>query len=507
MHRRSSLRIVTALLILVAFVSIAQAKIKLPSIISDNMVLQQGRPVTIWGWAEPGEAIRVILTGKMTWVAVEDAEGGMTDGVPMRIAKTKADEVGRWQVTLDALKPDDGRWIEIEDSSGEKTTIKNILVGEVWLCSGQSNMEWPVAKVNDAKKEIAAADYPGIRFFQVKNVTAAKPQQDCQGRWIVCSPKTVATCTAVGYFFGRELFKELKVPVGLIQSDWGGTPAEAWTSRKALAAKPSLKPLRARWGKAIRKNKKQARSPHRPANLYNAMIAPILPYAIRGAIWYQGESNVTRAHQYRTVFPTMIADWRRGFRQPDLPFGFVQIAPFKYTTKKNKRDPRSCTELWEAQLSTLKNVPNTGMAVTTDIGNLTNIHPTNKQDVGHRLALWALATVYGKDRVYSGPIYRSMKVEGDKIRLSFDHVGGGLVSRDGKPLTHFVVAGADQEFHPAVAKIEGDTIVVASDVVKRPVAVRFAPEETSEPNLMNKEGLPASPFRTDDWKWLTEGKN
>ncbi|HLA86343.1 MAG TPA: sialate O-acetylesterase [Thermoguttaceae bacterium] len=393
----------------------------------------------------------------------------------------------------------------ISDSSGEKTVIKNILVGEVWLCSGQSNMEMPVARCNDAKKEIAAAKYPSIRFFQVANAVAGSPQENCRGRWVVCDPKTVGGCTAAGYYFGRRLYKELNAPVGLIQSDWGGTPAEAWTSREAMEAQPSLAPILARWDRAAKKDKRQAHSKNRAASLYNAMIAPVLPYTIRGVIWYQGEANVPRAHQYRTLFPTMIADWRERFHQPELPFGFVQIAPFRYAMKK--MDPRLCAELWEAQLLALKNTPHAGMAVTNDIGNVANIHPTNKQDVGRRLALWALATVYGKDMVYSGPIYRSMAVEGGKIRLSFDHVGDGLVSRDGKPLSHFTIAGRDMKFHPATAKIDGQTIVVESDAVEKPVAVRFAWDETAEPNLMNREGLPAPAFRTDEEKCLTEGKN
>ncbi|MBN1590737.1 MAG: 9-O-acetylesterase [Pirellulales bacterium] len=513
MQRRSFL-VLAVLLILATLVPLAEAKVKLPSIISDNMVLQQGRPVTIWGWADPGEQITVRLSGPYSDQSIGDHWKGM-----QREARAKADAHGRWRVTLGSLEPEGqvtagrlplkGQWetMIITDSSGEETAVKNIRVGEVWLCSGQSNMEMRVIQSNDAKNEIAKAKYPKIRFFQVKNVTADEPQKECQGRWVVCSPETVGGCTAAGYFFARELLQDLKVPVGLIQSDWGGTPAEAWTSREALEAEPSLAPLLKRWDEAVGKNKKQARSPHRPANLYNAMIAPILPYTIRGALWYQGEANVGRAHQYRTIFPTMIADWRERFKQPDLPFGFVQIAPFRYTRKGNQNNVQWCAELWEAQLMTLKNTSNTGMAVTTDIGDLKNIHPTNKQEVGRRLALWALATVYGKNLVYSGPIYQSMKVEGNKIRLSFDHVGSGLASRDGKPLTHFTIAGADMEFHPAVATIDGRSIVVGSDAVEAPAAVRFAWHETAEPNLMNQEGLPASPFRTDDAKCLTEGKD
>jgi sialate O-acetylesterase len=234
------------------------------------------------------------------------------------------------------------------------------------------------------------------------------------------------------------------------------------------------------------------------------MIAPLLPYGVRGAIWYQGESNVSRAYQYRTLFPVMIRDWRAAFARPDMPFGFVQIAPFRY----GGQDPANCAELWEAQLLTLKNVPNTGMVVTTDIGNIQDIHPKNKQDVCKRLGLWARATVYGqKDLVYSGPIYKSMAVEGNKIRLTFDHVGSGLITRDGKAPTDFTIAGADQKFLPAIAAIDGNTVVVSNDEIKEPAAVRFAWYDTAMPNLCNKESLPASPFRTDQWKGLTEGNN
>jgi len=510
MHRRSPLRVLTAILVLAAIASIAQAKVKLPSILSDNMVLQQGRPVTIWGWAEPGEKITVELNRRFLPPAAEEeaetASFGNHAWTTTRVETARtADARGRWRMELDALEPGEPFTLTITDSAGEKTTIKNILIGEVWLCSGQSNMEMRVDQCNNAKDEIAAAQHPEIRFFQVRNATADRPQRDCQGGWVVCSPETIGRCTAAGYYFANELLEELDVPVGLIQSDWGGTPAEAWTSRQALAAEPSLAPLLARWQVAIRRDRRQARSPPRPANLYNAMIAPLLPCSIRGAIWYQGESNVGRAYQYRTLFPAMIADWRARFNQPDLPFGFVQIAPFTYTGRNNQVDPRWCAELREAQLLTLKSVPHTGMAVTMDIGNPKNIHPTNKQDVGHRLAVWALATVYGKNRVYSGPIYRSMAVERDRIRLWFDHVGSGLASRDGKALSHFTIAGADMKFHPATARIDGPTVVVASDEVKAPAAVRFAWHETAEPNLMNQEGLPASPFRTDEEKCLTEG--
>ena len=279
---------------------------------------------------------------------------------------------------------------------------------------------------------------------------ADAPQKDCEGQWVVCSPETIADKTAVGYFFGRELNRELKKPIGVLQTAWGGTPSEAWTSREGARSQAESETTSGPLGcKAAEKSPKQAGSPHRPANLYNAMIAPLLPFAVKGAIWYQGESNVGRAVQYRTVFPTMIENWRDVWNKPGLPFGFVQIAPYKYNRQENPgRNVEKCAELWEAQVMTLKNLDNVGMAVTTDIGNLLDIHPRNKQDVGRRLALWARATVYGDDDlVYSGPIYKSMKKEGGKIRLTFDHAKG-LKTSDGAELNEFTIAGVDEKFVP-----------------------------------------------------------
>jgi sialate O-acetylesterase len=298
----------------------------------------------------------------------------------------------------------------------------------------------------------------------------------------------------VGYFFARKLHEDLNVPVGIINTSWGGTICEAWTSREALQTDADFKPI------LDRSAQFKAGNPNQAAVLYNGMVAPIIPYGIRGAIWYQGESNHGRAAQYAKLFPAMIEDWRERFGQGDFPFLFVQLAPFQY----GNEDPRILPELWEAQTKTLS-LKNTGMAVTTDIATLNDIHPKNKQDVGKRLALWALANTYGKkDVVYSGPLYDSFDVEGSKVRLKFKHVDGGLVAKDDKPLSHFEIAGEDQKFVPAEAKIDGDSIVVSSDQVAKPVAVRFAWSKTAEPNLFNKAGLPASPFRTDDWPMLTK---
>ena len=481
-------RLFLSLALIASIAAVAFADIKLPAIIGDNMVLQEGEPAPIWGWVDPGTEVHVVFDGKTY--------------------KTKADEKGRFQVDLGPLATDkEPASLVIETTAGDRKELKNILVGDVWICSGQSNMNMSVARSANAKEEIAKATHPEIRLFKVAQEVADSPQKDCKGQWVVCSPETVGDKTAVGYFFGRELNRELKKPIGVLQTAWGGTPSEAWTSRKALEAKPNLKPLLDRWDKAVKKSPKQAGSAHRPANLYNAMIAPLLPFAVKGAIWYQGESNVGRAVQYRTIFPTMIENWRDVWNKPGLPFGFVQIAPYQYNRKNPNpgRNVEKCAELWEAQLMTLKNLDNVGMAVTTDIGNLTDIHPKNKQDVGRRLALWARAKVYGDDDlVYSGPIYKSMKKEGNKIRLMFDHAAG-LKTSDGKALNEFTIAGADEKFVPAKATIDGEMIVVESDEVADPVAVRFGWHELAEPNLVNEAGLPASPFRTDDFKALTEG--
>ena len=477
MHLRNCLRIFLGLFLVASSVAAVSAAVKLPAVIGDNMVLQQGQPLPIWGWADAGEEVTVTLSNS-----------------PQRYV-AQADQDGRWKVILDSLKTGSHLDLTVKGASGNSITVKNVLVGEVWICSGQSNMEMGVQACQNAKEEIAKANHPEIRLFHIPHAKPREPVKDVQSAWAACTPKSVCMSgggswggfSAAAYYFGRHLHKELGVPVGLIQATWGGTCAESWTSRSALEAQPALKSLLKDGDSTV---------------LYNGMIAPVIPFGIRGAIWYQGESNADRAYQYRTLFPVMIADWRARWGQGDFPFGFVQIAPFRY----GKSDPRNCPELQEAQLLTLKTVPNTGMAVTVDIGDAKDIHPKNKQDVGRRLALWALAKVYGRQLVYSGPIYKSMQLDGNKIRLRFDHVGSGLASLDGKPLNEFTIAGEDQQFLPAMATIEGDEVVVYSDQITNPVAVRFAWRDDTAPNLGNKEGLPTSPFRTDQWKGATEGK-
>ena len=644
-------RIITAIILLTLLIFTAQsiADVKLPAIIGDNMILQQNKSVPLWGTADPGEKVTV----QASWKRFK--------------ASTKADKDGKWQVKIKTPKASGPHTITI---TGNNTiTINNILTGEVWLCSGQSNMEWRLKQSNDAEAEIKNANYPDIRLFTVQNTITRTPQSDCIGSWSTCSPETAADFSAVGYFFGRKLHKDLNIPIGLISADWGGTPAEAWTSARTLkdfedfapavealkdydpekekqqqkqnmidwdnqlaqkdpgtkekwqspalddsdwktmdqpakwsgtelasfdgavwfrkttnlppawsksdmtitlgpiddidtlyvngklighttnwstprtytipasalktgkntiairvidmhgeggiygtAAQMNLKPKGAPDKQAVKMNgpwkyKKSAPAAdipplpaavqqtfnaNTPTSLYNGMIAPLVPFRFAGAIWYQGESNASRAYQYRSLFPAMITDWRKNFGHGDFPFYFVQIAPYNYAPTVPSQ------ELREAQFLTMLNTKNTGMAVTMDIGNVNDIHPRNKQDVGKRLALWALAKDYGqKDIVYSGPVYKSYKIESNKIRLSFDYAQG-LKSVNGD-LNEFTIAGPDNIFVPANAVIDSKTILVYSKEVTNPVAVRFAWSNTAQPNLFNGADLPASSFRTDDF--------
>ena len=519
---RASVVLVILFALVLVCVSASFADVKLPAVISDNMVLQQGREVPIWGWAEPGERIKVSF------------------GWNKKKAVAKADKDGNWMFKMNPPEAG-GPYKMTVRGKNNVVEIKNILVGEVWLCSGQSNMEFPVGArerwktgVIDYQKEIEAADYPDIRLFTVNQVSQEQPQSDCVGNWQLCSPETVGDFSAVGYYFARELHKEFGVPIGLIHASWSGTPAEAWTRREILEMEPDFEPILGRyeklveeypqvkaeyqqkleqWKDAVEKAKREGKkppekppSPTKPGNrlspsgLYNGMIAPLIPYRICGAIWYQGEANVERAYQYRKLFPAMIKNWRNDWGQGDFPFLFVQLANFQDV--KPEPSESDWAELREAQLMTLA-LPNTAMAVTIDIGDANDIHPKNKQDVGRRLALWALGKTYGKNIVYSGPIYKSMNVEGNKIILHFDHIGGGLVADGGEPLKGFAIAAAERKFVWADAKIDGETVVVSSERISEPVAVRYGWADNPICNLYNKEGLPASPFRTDDWPGIT----
>lgn len=635
----------------------------LAAIFSEYMVLQRERPLPVWGWAEPGTIVLVQLADHH--------------------AEAVTAEDGRWLATLAPL-PAGGPYTMSITAGEETVTFGDVLIGEVWLCSGQSNMEWTLSLARDAEQEVAAAHYPEIRMFTVEKNAVYHPVRDVTGSWVVCAPETAGTFSAVGYFYARELYQRLGIPIGMINTSWGGTYAETWTSREALLAEPALRniaeeydarmtgidDISAAYEQAINEWKERTlprdagnlgfargwadpltdttdwptmtmpsswqdkgllfngvlwfrlqveipaawvgqdmllelapidksditywnnaevggmnfeedpqswctprkytvpaalvkagsntlavrmfshvygagmfgvpqqlqvkpknmpnaeaislagnwqyqveqnygltpstpppmppgmENPNSPYALQRGMLAPLAPYAIRGAIWYQGESNADNAYQYRLLFPTMIADWRRQFAQGDFPFYYVQLANYMSPSET----PTECAwaELREAQTFTLQ-YPNTGMAVIIDIGDAVDIHPRNKQDVGTRLALWALAKDYSQDVSYSGPLYRAMKIENSSIRLFFDLGASALVAKDG-PLRAFQIAGIDREFVWADAVIDGETVVVSSPLVSEPVAVRYGWANNPPCNLYNNAGLPASPFRTDDWE-------
>ncbi len=652
-------KVLLAAFVLLVFNS-AFAAVRVPAIIGDNMVLQQGMKVRIWGWANPNEQVNVEIANQK--------------------AKATADAKGNWQALIGPLKAGGPFVLTINSLK-----FNNVLVGEVWVCSGQSNMEWPLINSQNGADAVAKANYPEIRLFTVQKSTSSTKLEDVKGQWVVTTPDKVGQFSAVGYYFGRELNQKLKVPVGLIHTSWGGTPAEAWTSPEALASSTELKPILDRFQESLKDlpERQQAfkrrladwiaknlyqdegnkgeglgyadpktsvsdwptmnlpqyvetagikmdgaiwfrkeidvpqswlgkplelsvgaiddydttyfngtkvggigpetpdsyivqrnyqvppglvkpgrnviavrvfdsageggfgpgnmalkpvgasdgvslggtwnykvelqlapKSPdwgsrpeapgptnqNSPSVLYNAMLAPITPMAIRGAIWYQGESNAGRAYQYRTLFPVMIRDWRSAWGEGDFPFYFVQLANWRPI--KAQPEESDWAELREAQTLTLRE-PQTGMAVIIDIGDTNDIHPRNKLDVGHRLALWALANTYKQKTEYSGPMLEKFSVEGDKIRISFSHAAGGLKTSDGGPLKGFAIAGADHNFVWAEAKIEGNQVVVWSKDVAKPVAVRYAWADNPVCNLYNKIDLPASPFRTDDWPGVT----
>jgi sialate O-acetylesterase len=503
----------------------ARADIKPHGLIGDGMVLQQGMKVPIWGTGSPHSTVTVTFQGREFK------------------SEANANKPGHWLVRLDDLKPGGPYEMTIAGYQGEgegrkklnTIHLKNVYVGEVWVCSGQSNMEWPLRLAHNAREAIAASKDPQIRLFTVPKNPASSPRHNVQGRWEECNPKTVANFSAVAYFFGRDVQKARKVPVGLIHTSWGGTVAEAWMSMAALEANLDFKDLAgqgrrdwdnygkaadryldalvkylpaARMARVERKDLPPApipplKNPNTPTALYNGMIAPLLPYAIRGAIWYQGESNAGRAYQYRTLFPAMIKNWRHDWKQGDFPFLLVQLAPWLPIVKEPQES--AWAELREAQLMTSLNLPNTAMAVITDVGDPVDIHPRKKEPVGARLALAARALAYNEKIVYSGPVYESMKVEGNKAILGFRHVGGGLTARGGK-LTGFTICGPDHRFVNADAEIQGDKVIVTSPNVASPVAVRYGWANCPVVNLENKEGLPASPFRTDDFQMLTGPK-
>ncbi len=462
-------------LLLVLFVApTLHAETTVSSIIGDNMVLQQNAPVALWGW--------------------DDAGTKVTARIGDSSATATADTDGSWSVSLPAMKAGGPHAIAINGSSA--INIKNVLVGEVWFCSGQSNMEWTVSRSNNPQREIAAGTHPLIRHIKFPHQTADKPQSKTRTRgWTETTPKTVGNYTAVGYFFALNLQQELKVPVGLIGCNWGGTRIEPWTPPVGFRSVPALKNISDNLASFPSKNAKGKIRHQTPLAIYNAMVHPILKYRFKGALWYQGESNNGEGMLYFEKKKALIEGWRKVFKNPEMPFHFVQLAPYRYNR------PEALPGIWEAQLKTLS-IKNTGMAVTVDIGNVRDIHPRNKQEVGRRLALWSLTKDYGRDvGPYSGPLFlKADQTEGkDSITIWFQQeTTGGLKPSDGenKTLTHFEISGKDGTWHPATVTIVfGHHLIVKSEKVKEPVAVRYGWHELAEPNLVNRAGLPASPFR------------
>ena len=443
--------------------AVLHAEVKPNILFTDGAVLQRGQNVPVWGTANDGEKVTVEIAGQ---TATTTAQGG------------------KWKVELKPLEA--GGPFSMKISGDNEVTVNNLLVGEVWVASGQSNMEWTINASFQPEVEKPKAKFPQIRMITAKKVASLTPLDEVQGKWQECSPETVGGFSAVAYYFARDLHAKLGVPVGIISTSWGGTPAQAWTSAEGFEGQPELKGYADQIKAAAEKPPENGSGPHFPGALYNAMIAPVIPYGIKGVIWYQGESNAGQSKQYQTLFPAMIADWRTKWKLGDFPFLYVQIAPFK------GQPP----EIREAQFLTLAKSKNTAMAVITDYGDANDIHPKQKEPVGNRLSLAARALAYGEKIVYSGPLYQEMKAVGGKAWIRFSDVGGGLVAKDGD-LKGFTLAGADGKFIPAKAVIEGDKVVVSAEGVADPKAVRYGWENVPDVNLFNKEGLPASPFRTD----------
>ena len=460
-------KLVLILLVLSAFSIHSFGKIVLPSVFTDNMVLQQNFEVAIWGWSAAGESIKIVCS----WNSKDTI-------------KVKANNTSAWKTTIHTIGAGGPYSIRILGSTNIQ--LNNVMLGEVWICSGQSNMEMSVnAKIMNGEEEAAKANNPNIRIFHIQKFGAEYPQQTCDATWKVSTPETMRATSAVGYFFARELQQKLNVPVGIIVSAWGGTPAEVWIEKSRIENNPELNNARYKehidWW------------PDKPGVLYNSMIYPIVPYGIAGAIWYQGESNCGNYQIYSSLMKNLIENWRTDFKK-DFPFYLVQIAPYTYGENGTSEFLR------EQQEIVTKTVPNTGMVVISDlVDDVKDIHPKNKIDVGKRLANYALAETYKQNvGAYKSPSFESMKVEKDKAFISFSNATNGLKCT-GKTPSRFLISGDDQNFVPATAKIEGSTLVLSAKTVKTPVAVRFCFDDTSMPDVFSAEGLPLAPFRTDMW--------
>jgi sialate O-acetylesterase len=448
------------------FISISVfANVRLPAVIGSHMVLQRNSKITIWGWSDPTEKIKL----KAGWDTATYKATGSSGG--------------KWNIELQTPNTGSGPYT-ILINGNNSVVLDDVMIGEVWVCGGQSNMEmnvnWGLPYADDAAK----ATNTKIRFFYIPKTTSEYPQEDVKAKWVVCTPDEMKNFSAAGYFFGKKLQEQLNVPVGLINSNWGGTPAETWTPAETINADSVLK------NAAAKLNETQW-WPVKPGLAYNAMIYPITNYSIAGAIWYQGEANVGAASTYTSLFTTMINSWRKTWKK-DFPFYFAQIAPFA-----GYGDNSSSAFLREAQTKTLE-LANTGMVLTSDlVDNINDIHPKLKKEVGERLAGLALAETYGQKNIaYKIPMYKSMQVEKNKVRIYFTNADNGLMSKG--PITEFYIAGDDKNFVPAEAKIEKNSIVVWNKEVTKPVAVRFGFRNGAMLNLYNKEGAPVNLFRTDD---------
>ncbi len=445
----------------------AKGQLRLPAIFGDHMVLQQQSDVAIWGWSAPGEELSI----RASWNKEE--------------VKTKALNTASWKSSLKTPVAGGPYTITIKGKS--ELVLRDVMIGEVWICSGQSNMEWSASTgIADATEDMPKANFPEIRLFQIAKSTAEFPQVRGDGQWQLCSPETMKTFSSVGYFFGKKLHTELKVPIGLVNASWGGTAAEVWTPKEKVDMDPEL-------SESASQLKDREWWPKKPGVVYNGMIMPMVPYGIAGVIWYQGESNTVAPATYQKLMKTMIESWRSDFGK-EFSFYYVQIAPYKYGRQYEG-------VLIREQQTRMLSIPRTGMVVISDVvDNVEDIHPKFKKPVGDRLANMALAIDYKRPLLgYQSPVYKSMQVEKGKIRISFEYAQIGLISQGGDP-KQFLIAGEDHKFFPATAKIDGGTVVVSAKEVKNPVAVRFCWDNTSLPNLFNKEGLPVSSFRTDSWE-------
>jgi len=499
----------------------APTGLRTANVFSDNMVLRRNAEVPVWGWAMPGQAVTVSFKGQKAF--------------------TVADLDGKWLLKLMPMKADaNGAEMEIK-TGDEKIVVKNILVGEVWLCSGQSNMQFRLQDLSEGKEQIAAANHPQIRLLTISSPPSDIPVDDilAADKWKVCGPESAAFFSAIGYFFGRDLTEKLDIPIGLINNARGGTLAEAWVSYGGLKAEKRLKavfdrhlklmekeafdkrvvqwrkdldtwnsfsvekrrewPVIKNWWRKIALPYGYPGNSDAPSWLFNALVNPLIPYAISGVIWYQGETNVPRGKEYGTLFPALINDWRKCWNQGDFPFYFVQIAPCHEFAEFN------LTDLWTSQYKTVKIIKNCDMVSPIDVGDFSDPHPKRKEPIGKRLAALALAETYGKTGIaFRSPSFKEMRVEGNKIRVSFSDVSAqGLVSRDGKPLSWFEIAGQDGKYYPATAVIDGAAVVVASSEVSNPFSIRFSWNNAAEPNLSDKNGLPVLPFPSEE---LMRGK-